>query len=305
MKLLVTGTFGLIGTRFLELNNGRFEIVALDRNDAPSEFENTSLVKADITDSQAIEKAILEAHPAAVLHMAAYTDVNGAESNKKLAWNINVEGTKNIAKAAKKVGAKVIFLSTDHTFKGNSKSYQENDQQEPINYYGQTKYEAEQALMKNGLNYLIIRLSYPYRARFEAKSDTVRWMIPKLQNGETLTLVNDQYISPTFADDLIEVIFRLIEKGSTGVFHVAGHDCLTFYEMGQKVCEVFGFEKSLVQPISLEEFTARTNRVARQPKLSCLNVEKAEKEISFTMSDFEAGLRKIKEQLDNSNGGLK
>jgi dTDP-4-dehydrorhamnose reductase len=298
MKLLVTGTFGLIGTRLLEMNNNRFDLVALDRAEAPAGYETVSLVKADITDKEAVEKAIVDANPEVILHLAAYTDVNGAESNRELAWSINVKGTINIAEAAKKAGAKVIFLSTDHTFAGESKDYQEEDEQRPVNYYGQTKYEAEQALIKSGAKYLILRLAYPYRAKFDAKSDTVRWMLPKLAGGETVTLVSDQFISPTFVDDLVEAIFKLTEKGSTGVFHVAGSSCLTFFEMGQKVCQVFGFDKNLVQPISLAEFIAKTNRPARQPKMGCLNISKVEKEIGFRMSDFETGLRKMKEQLN-------
>lgn len=285
--ILLTGGVGLIGSRILELNRD-FHI------SAPSKEE------LDITEPRSVEDCFRKYKPEVLIHLAALTDTEKAESNRPLAKLINVTGTQNLVNMAEKSQTRVIFFSTDYISDGQKDNYSEQDPPKPLNYYGQTKLEGEKFVQKMKAPWLIIRTSYPYRAKYSDKSDCVRWMLPKLSKGESVNLVRDQKITPTFVDDLAQVLFVLLNKQISGVYHVAGSQCLSFWEMGQVICEVWGFDKSLIKSISLEEFRKISGKKVVSPRNSCLVSSKLKREFGLELSDFKSGLIKLKAQLEAS-----
>ena len=164
MKILGTGLSGLVGSRVVELLNSVYEF----------EFSDT-----DITNKEAIDERIRSSNASIVLHLAAKTDVDGCEKDRTLgtegdAWKINVLGTENVVEACEKNNKKLIYVSTDFVFDGETKSeYSEEDKPNPINWYARTKYEGEKIVQSSNFNWIIVRIAYPYRSNFKRK-DFVR-----------------------------------------------------------------------------------------------------------------------------------
>jgi dTDP-4-dehydrorhamnose reductase len=289
MKALVTGGDGLIGSRFVELEE-KLELIT------PTEKELDVTKPAQITEFLEREK------PDWVIHFAAYTDVEKAqEEQKELAYKVNYVGTRNLAGACTKFGIKLMYLSTDHVFPGGG-VYVEDDRLKPVNYYGETKFMGEQAIMAAGNAWLIVRTSYPYRAEFAAKKDLARTILEKLQNKESIELVKDQLISPTFIDDLVKGISKLVRDNKLGIYHLSGGECISPHEMGKRICEVFDLDTNLVKEITLDEFMTKYDKKAPQPKRSCMNSDKFQKEMMMVMPGFTEGLTEMKIQLGKTEG---
>ncbi len=297
MKVLITGAYGLIGSRILELAPKNWEIITLSNELKKEEFKNVFHVNADIKDFEKIEKAFFKYEPNWILHLAAYTNVDGAEREKNLAYEINCLGTKNIAALSKKVGAKLIFLSTDHVFDGRNGNFKEEDKTNPINYYGFTKLKGEEEVLKNAATYTILRISYPYRAKFEPKSDSFRFILKSLTTGKSLKLVSDQFITPTFIDDLALIIFSVIERNIFGLYHSAGNECLTFFDMGKLISKIFGLDEKLITETRLEMFLKESGRIAKQPKKSCLDSSNLRDKHNLEVRGISSVLPEIKREI--------
>ncbi|MBI4999596.1 NAD(P)-dependent oxidoreductase, partial [Candidatus Gottesmanbacteria bacterium] len=233
-----------------------------------------------------------------ILHLAAKTDVDGCEKDKLLgkngdAWRINVEGTKNIVEGAKKSGKNIIYISTDFVFDGTKEFYNENDEPNPINWYGATKYEGEKVVKDSGIPYLICRLAFPYRANFEKKKDFVRGILARLKNGEKIAMVTDEIITPTFIDDIAYALDVLIKNDARGTYHLVGSSSHTPFEIAHLIAKIFGLDESLISSTTKETYFA--NRAPRPFSLVLKNDKL--KKLGIKMSTFEEGLKKAKSQL--------
>lgn len=293
MKILGTGLTGLVGSRIVELLNNRYS------------FEDISLQSGvDITDRDSVRSKITASDAQIILHFAAKTNVDECEEEKVLgnggqAWKINVEGTQNIIDACLKSNKKIIYISTDFVF-GGEKSvgeiYAETDSPSPLNWYAQTKFEGEKIVQNSDLkNWIIIRLSYPYRARF-SRPDFVRTIVKKLEDREKILMVTDHYINPTFIDDIASAIDILIQKEQNGIFHVVGSECITPYDASLKIAREFSLDESLITQTTRQEFFK--NRASRAFNL-CLNNDKIRK-LGASMKNFSEGLNELKKQMQNN-----
>ena len=303
--LLLTGGSGLIGSRIIELIHNKYDLISVDKSPLEGHLKQLAKFYAiDITDKEKLRDLLKTVKPVYILHLAAITDVEGIESKpdiRRLAWRVNVEGTKILSNLAGKLGIPIIYFSTDHIFNGKTGPYSEEDLPDPINEYGRTKLEGEKAVKDKTKNYLIIRLAYPYRAHFEKKSDTVRWMIENLQNKENLELVDDQFITPIFVDDLVDAVSVLIQQNTRGIYHVVGPERLNFYEIGLKIAEVFGFDKYLIRKTTLAELVKRSGRKARQPRDGGLRIDKLLSAFrdQIRLHSIKDSLEEIKRQIKN------
>ena len=298
MKLLITGGFGLIGSRLLEIWGNKYDITVLDRTDSTGTFKHVRFLEVDIINQEMVKKVVKEEKPDFLLHLAAFTDVEKAEVERELCWDLNVNATSYLATSAQEVGCQVVYLSTGFVFEGSKEGYREDDSEGPVNYYGLTKLEGERALRKILPQACVLRINYPYRTKWEKKSDTVRWMVPKLLNGEEISLVDDQFISPTFIDDVAEVLDKVFENKTSGVYHVAHDECLSFFEIGQKLAHILGVDTKLVKPAKLEELLLKLGKKAAQPRQSCLVSTKIEQEFGVKMTSIQDGLQKVKESYE-------
>lgn len=294
-KLLITGSSGLIGSRLVELWQPQFTLIGIDRHPLPSnQIKN---IQGDITDSEAITDIIQEIKPDYIVHLAAIADLEFCEKNKEVARKVNIQGTENLLKASKNLKIHYIYISTGFVFKGDQGNYKEDDLAEPQSYYAMTKYQGEELTKKLVNSWSIVRFNYPYRANFIAKTDCIRWMIPKFKNGEAITLVNDQYLKTAFVDKIGEVIAEVIRKKKSGIFHVADTSYGSWIDLARTVTEVFGFDANLIKEVSYNKYLSQTKRVTAPIDVS-LNTEHTEKNLGIKMISLKQGLKEIKKQQE-------
>lgn len=288
-KLLITGGNGLVGSRVVELLSPLYEFELINRTSG-----------TDITDKQAVADKIANSEAQIVIHMAAKADVDGSEKEKDLdkeseAWKINVEGTRNVVDACTSAQKKIIYISTDFVFDGENtpqNGYTEEDIPNPVNWYAKTKYEGEKIVQSAAIPWMITRIAYPYRAKFE-KNDFVRIFKSLLEQGKQLTLITDHFVNATFIDDIAPALDTVISQEKTGIYHVTGSQTLSPYEEGMLVAKTFGLDDSLIGKTTRAEFFK--DRAIRPFNLK-MNNDKIGK-LGIKMSTFAEGLEAIKKQL--------
>lgn len=285
MKILGTGLSGLVGSRIVELLSDRYK------------FE---FLEVDIADKIAVTKKIQASDASIVLHLAAKTDVDSCELDKESkgqgeAWSVNVLGTENVALACSGANKKLIYISTDFVFDGKNPpagGYSEEKVPNPINWYGQTKYEGEKIVQDSNTQWVIVRIAYPYRAYFK-RNDFVRSIISKLQRGEKITAITDHVMTPTFIDDIAVALDAIMQTDKIGIFHAVGDQFVTPFEAALNITKVFNLDVKFVGKITRGDYFR--GKAPRPFNLS-LNNAKIEK-LGVKMRTFEEGLQEIKRQL--------
>lgn len=286
-KIFAIGASGLVGSRIGELLGDKYT------------FQDLSTETGiDITNPETLKIIADDVHDSFVLHLAAKADVDGCEQDKPLgkegaAYKVNVLGTQNVVNACKAANKKIIYISTDFVFDGENRpegGYTEEDTPHPVNWYAQTKYEGEEVVRNSGLPFLIVRLSYPYRAdEFAMKKDFVHAIMGRLKNGQPVAGITDHLFMPTFIDDIAKALDTLITKDATGIFHVVGSEALSPYDSALAIAERFGYDKSLISKTTREEYFK--NKALRPFDLT-LNNDKIEK-LGVTMKTFKEGIELV------------
>lgn len=286
MKIFTIGGSGLVGSRIVELLEGKHE------------FTDLSLTNGvDITDPASLDIIRNDHEHDLVVLLAAKADVDGCEEDKPFgeegaAFKINVGGTKNVVEACKEAGKKLLYISTDFVFNGEKElpyAYVETDEPDPVNWYAMTKYKGEEVVKNAGIPYLIVRIAYPYRKDFEPKKDFVRAIAARLENHQPVMAVTDHMMTPTLIDDLAYALDALMEQNAEGIYHVVGDQTLTPYEAALIIAETFGFDKSLISKTTRNEYFK-----GKAPRPFNLSLNNAKiKKLGVTMHGFADGLRKI------------
>ena len=299
MKVLITGSNGMLGTDLCKRLSKDHEIVGVDIKRSNTlhiphyTFHNTSII-----DSEKVRSIFEKEKPELVIHAAAWTDVDGCEEDPEQAENINVTGTENIARAALVKDVPVVLISTDYVFNGEKgEPYIESDKTSPIGVYGRTKREAEEVLERTLSKYAILRTSWLYGINGKNFADTI---IKKGGSGEGLRVVNDQTGSPTYTKDLAEAIAAFIgEKDFNGkqTFHVSNTGWCSWFQFAKEVMKDAG-EDVEITPVTTEEFP----RPAKRPKFSPLDCGKFEKAVGFKMRPWQEALKDyVTERQETSN----
>ena len=296
MKILITGSNGMLGTDLCKFLSKEHEIVGVDiRSTDTLHITHYTFYSASILDGAKITEIFESEKPELVIHAAAWTDVDGCEEDPEQAENINVTGTENIAHAALGKDIPVILISTDYVFDGEKgEPYCESDTTSPIGVYGRTKREAEEVVERTLSKYAILRTSWLYGINGKNFADTV---IKKAESGESLRVVNDQAGSPTYTKDLAEAISTVIDKRlfiSKEVYHVSNTGWCSWFQFAKEVIKDAG-EDVEITSVTTEEFPRPTKR----PKFSPLDCTKFEKAVGFKMRPWEEALKDyIKERKE-------
>ncbi len=268
MRLLVTGASGLLGWRVINVALKRGHEVFTIYNKHP--IKAGIAVKLDITDSEGVKDIIRKLKPDVIIHTAAYTDVDGCESNKDLAWRVNAEATKHIAEASTNVNAHLIYVSTDYVFDGERGLYREDDKPNPINYYGYTKLMGEEFVKQYAKSWCIARTSVIY-GWGGSKLNFATWLIENLKQGRQVKILTDQYVSPTLNTNLAQMLVEIAERRLCGILHTAGASRVSRYEFARKLAQTFNLNPDLITPAKMNELQWR----ARRPRDSSLDVSKS------------------------------
>ncbi len=281
LKIALTGSTGLIGSRITELLDNEFE------------FAHILQTEVDITNKEQIQKKIDNIDFDILLHLAAYTNVDAAETQRELVYDINVNGTKNVFDAVQDKGKKFIYISTDFVFDGTNPPYNEDSTPNPLGYYAQTKFEGERIVNpSSGKEAMIIRLAYPYRTAFEPRKDFVRSIIASLNQSKELSMVADSTITPTFVDDIATALRNLFMHFDAKTYHLVGASSMSPYDAAIMIADTFALNKNLVKPITFAEYTLNK---APRPQYSEIETKHTR---LFNMKTFEQGLKELKKQIE-------
>lgn len=277
MKILITGANGMLAKEIKEKFAQGNELILTD------------VAELDITNREAVMKYVEEKKPELIINCAAFTAVDKAEEVYDLAEKINADGPGNLAKAAKEVDATLIHISTDYVFNGDldvSKSYVETDEVGPVTVYGKTKLHGEEQVKSNTDKYYIFRTAWLYGDG----NNFVRTMLKLGTEKDEISVVADQHGSPTYAEDLANIIAQAIEKKIPyGLYHSTNQGFTTWYQFTKKIFELADI-KCNVKPVTSEEFI----RPAKRPKNSQLNKQKLlDQEV--VVPNWEDGLKRYLE----------
>lgn len=293
-RIIVTGANGMLGQRTVEYYSSKENVDLLATSvENKSVIDSVDYVSCDIKSRENIKKVIYDYCPDFIIHTAAFTNVDLSEKMREDAWKINVKGVEYIAEAARAIDARIIHISTDYIFDGKNGPYDENALPNPIGYYGRTKLASENALKISGTLFTILRTNVLYGIAHNSRPDFVRWVINSLGNNEKIRIVKDQINNPTFIDDLVQAISKIIEFRKTGVYNIGGKEFLSRYEFTNRIAEYFNLDKNLITPIITEEL----NQPARRPLKSGLLILKAETELGYKPHSISESLSVIKREL--------
>lgn len=292
MRVLITGSNGLLGQKLVKTFSSTHRTSGIDlQKDSIIRIPNFSYQDISITEKEKLKELFSSFKPEIVINAGAYTDVDGCEKNKEKAWEVNVEGVKNLSELCRENKAKIVQLSTDYIFDGKKGPYSEEDSPNPEGYYGLTKLESEKEIIKSQINFLIVRTNVLYGKSLGETHNFVLWLIQKLKNGEEVRIVTDQYSNPTLADNLAEAIKDAVEKNISGILNIAGGDkVISRYEFALKIAEKFGLDQSLIKKIS----TSELNLPAPRPLKGGLKIDKAKKLLTTELLDVDKGLEYLK-----------
>lgn len=294
-KFIISGVSGKIGSVFAEtLQKQDSAFIGIYNKNLPSESSPKSqFLQIDLARRLAPFKKISHQDYRLFLHLAAQAHIDDCENDKVLnkrskAWINNVTVTEKIIRFCQKHHKKLVFLSTDCVFDGTQDMYAESAIPTPINWYGFTKTEAEKRIQDSGLDYLIVRsvIVYGWDSRYQ---DIIRTIFTALRNQEQVTAVDNQRMTPTYIQDLITGVLALVEKGATGIYHLAGSSVVTPYQIAQKIQSNFGFDSPNVQPVTLEKFFGKEKSQLR-PQNACLDSSKFINETGIIPLTIEEGL---------------
>lgn len=256
MKVVVTGVQGQLGYDVAkQLTARNHQVFGINRK------------TLDITDEKAVQAYIEEVKPDAILHSAAYTNVDAAEEDRDTAYNVNALGSKYLAQSANKVGAKMVYVSTDYVFDGTaSKPYEVEDPTHPLGVYGKTKYAGEEFVKQNLDRYFIVRTAWVFGVN---GNNFVKTMLRLAEERDELGVVHDQVGSPTYTVDLARFIIDLVESDKYGIYHATNEGVCSWYEFAVEIFNQVGFNIK-VNPLTSDQFP----RPAARPKYSVLSKKK-------------------------------
>jgi dTDP-4-dehydrorhamnose reductase len=293
-RILITGSNGMLGQRAVQFYSSKENVELLATSvEEKSVVGSIEYISADIKDRDSIKKLVYDYCPDFIIHTAAFTNVDLSEKLREEAWKINVKGVEYIAEAARAIDAHIIHISTDYIFDGKNGPYDENAKPVPIGYYGRTKLASENALKISGTFFTILRTNVLYGIAPNSRPDFVRWVINSLSNNQEIRIVKDQIGNPTFIDDLVQGINKIIEFRKTGIYNISGKEFLSRYDFTIRIADYFNLDKKLIIPITTEEL----KQPARRPLKSGLLILKAETELGYKPHTINESLAAMKKEL--------
>lgn len=298
-KILITGSNGLLGQKLVELivSSGEFELIATGRGiNRLSKFSNKyTYVSLDITSKEAVMNAISTHKPHVVIHGAAMTNVDQCELNKEECWLQNVVATRNIAEACLANGSFLVHVSTDFIFDGSEGPLKEEAKPAPVSFYGYSKLAAEELIQKmEGLEWSIARTVLVYGiAEDMSRTNIILWVKKSLEEQKQIKVVDDQWRTPTLAEDLAQGCYLIAKKQAKGIFNISGKDFLNPLQMAYMTADYFGLDKSYITKADSTTFS----QPAKRPPKTGFVIDKAINELGYKPHSFEEGIALLASQL--------
>lgn len=294
MKTLIIGANGFTGRRILQSlsRQGAYELTGCSLHEDILPGNNYRFVQADMNNHPAIDRLIAEIRPDVVINGSALSVPDYCEAHHEEAYAANVLAVENIARCCEKAGSRFIHLSTDFVFDGKkAELYTETDTPAPVNYYGISKYQGEQAVAANCSNYANVRVVVVYGKALPGQHGNILQLVKnRLQAGQEIRVVSDQYRTPTWVQDIADGVEKLMHISQNGIWHICGDECLSIADIAYRVADYFKLDRSLIVPVTTEEMNEATLR----PRFSGLSIEKAKCILGYAPHSLEEGMAEMK-----------
>ena len=295
--ILITGGSSYLGANLAAFLASKCNIITTVHSSPALVTPGINTISMDLLDPKEILTVVEQTNPHTIIHAAAITNQNFCKENPGLAQKVNATGTKYLAKSAKRINARFIYLSSDSVFDGLKGNYSEKEIPSPINVYGWTKLDGEQIVRATSQNHLILRIALLYGWSLTTSKCFVENLIESLSKGETVRPFLDEYRNPLHVLNLCEIIEELIiQDHITGTFNISGPLRVNRYEQTLLLADIFGFDRSLIEPISIDDIQIfKDNR----PKDCSLNTEKLRSVIKTRIWTLEEGFKQMFETWKN------
>lgn len=315
--MLVTGAAGFLGSNVVWFAQEKYEVIATSLN--PVKVEGYEIEKMDISDREACFDIIEDNKPDLVIHCGAVVDPIVCEEKREFANKVNVQGTKNLADACLKVGARIVLTSSDWVFDGKKrfgKRYSESDEAIPVNHYGITKLKAENELKKSGAKWISARPANIYGNSYAVPKDeslkeeytkrrggwTIK-IINALKDGEKISMPIDWFQTPTLASNFAKLVLKLHEKDQQGIFHIAEKNCVSRSAFVREIAKAFDLDEGLITAVNTYSFAKSIGidmdkSTMQIPLCTCLDVSKIEGTLKIKMTSLREGLEEMKKQRE-------
>ncbi len=296
MKILITGANGLLGYKLVQLLSKQptIQTIATGRRMISDLPANVGFSELDITDSLQTEIIISQLKPDVIINSAAMTQVDQCETDRDACWKANVTGIENLIAACAKTHAHLVHISTDFIFDGSHGPLDEMAIPNPVNFYGESKLAGERALQQSSISWAILRTVLVYGVTPDmSRSNIVLWVKKSLEDGKVIHVVNDQWRTPTLAEDLAMGCFLAATKKAKGIYNISGEEVMTPYDIAIQTADFFTLNKSLIQATD----SSRFKQPAVRPAKTGFIIAKAKIELGYQPHSFKEGLALMTSQL--------
>ena len=296
MKILVTGSNGLLGQKLTDIlqRDENVRLMATARGESVVPITKGEFHSLDISDAAGVHRLLSSLKPDVVINTAAMTQVDQCETQREDCWNANVVAVQNLINACAETKAHLVHVSTDFVFDGSYGPLDETATPNPVNYYGKSKLAAEALLQQSKISWSIIRTVLVYGITHDmSRSNIVLWVKNSLEQGKTIQVVNDQWRTPTLAEDLAMGCYLAAKKKATGIYHISGEDFMSPYDIAIKTADFFKLDKSLIKATDSTQF----RQAAVRPLKTGFIVNKAKRDLDYKPRSFSEGLAILASQI--------
>src|SRR5690606_1752852 len=297
MKILITGANGLLGQKLITLLQQQPDVQLVATAHRPLVFP---LLKGkfqllDISNQEQVNEVLAHTKPDVIINTAAMTNVDRCETEQEACWQANVTSVQYLIEACGKHNAHLIHVSTDFIFDGKEGPLDETAVPAPVNFYGESKLAAEKIIQESNISWCILRTVLVYGVSSDmSRSNIVLWVKKSLEEGKPINVVNDQWRTPTLAEDLAMGCWLAAKKKATGIYHISGKDFLSPYDIAIKTARFFKLNESLINPTDSTQF----KQPARRPLKTGFILDKAIRDLGYAPKSFEEGLAVLASQLN-------
>ncbi|MCB9190732.1 MAG: SDR family oxidoreductase [Flavobacteriales bacterium] len=296
-KILVTGSNGLLGQKLVYKLKDRadVELIATARGENRLMDQSGYAFRSmNICDQHNVDEVIDQVKPDFIIHTAAMTQVDDCELDHEACDKANVDAVRYIVTAAERNNCHLIHISTDFIFNGEEGPYDEEGVADPLSYYGNAKWKGELIVQNSSLKWAILRTVLVYGIVDNmSRSNIVLWAKGALEKGDPINVVDDQFRSPTLAEDLADGCILAVDKEATGIYNISGKDQFAIIDLVRTVADYYGLDKSLINPVS----SATLNQPAKRPPVTGFILDKARRELGYNPHSFIEGIALMEKQM--------
>lgn len=270
-------------------------LIATARGKSVLPIKNFTFYSLDITDAAEVDRVTSESKPDVIINTAAMTQVDQCETEREACWKANVNSVENLIRTCSKNKVHLVHVSTDFIFDGSYGPLDETAKPNPVNYYGQSKLAAEELVINSSIEWSILRTVLVYGITEDmSRSNIVLWVKNSLEQGKTIQVVNDQWRTPTLAEDLAMGCYLAAKTKATGIYHISGKDFLSPYDIAIATADFFKLDKSLIKATDSTQF----KQPAQRPPKTGFIIDKARKDLGYEPHSFQEGIAVLASQID-------